>query len=95
MSADNWSICPRCKKQVELEAKIQGEKAELSYGKVPPYEYLTLLQLANKPLKLQETLREDYEIRICPDGLFYVSYFGQCDKCGLKFSYKYKENISF
>ncbi len=94
MSADNWAICPKCKRNDEAEMVKRWEKAKSAYGKIPPDEYLVLLQKANQPIKEVETLREDYELGIDSNGLFNISYSAHCDKCGLKFTHNYKENIS-
>lgn len=41
-----------------------------------------------------ETFREDYEIRIDETGNFAVDYYGGCDKCGLKHTFKHSEKVS-
>jgi len=46
-----------------------------------------------KPNELKETLREDYEIGIDEDGLFYVNYGGRCDECGLVYKFNHEEEV--
>lgn len=93
MSADNWGICPKCKKANEEADKKRilalGEK----YGKVPADEYIRLAKEANKPTHLENTLREDYEIYTNEDGDFYVSYSCFCSVCGYKYNFKHEEQL--
>lgn len=89
MSADNWATCPKCKIRVEAESNKLKLDAGKAYGKVSPEEYLVLFETANKPVKLDDTLREDYEIGITSDGKFYASYGGAC-QCGFSFSFKHE-----
>lgn len=92
MSADNWAICPKCQKvEDDKHAKIV-EKAETSYGKIPVDEYLNLLEKSRQPVKLDFTLREDYEIGI-QDNEFYVKYKSNCKVCGFSYEYKYDKRI--
>ena len=94
MSADNWGICPKCKK-LELQHKKQLEEdARKLYGKISPEDYLQLLKEIPDKKALDETLREDYEIGVDSHGEFYISYGCHCDKCGVKHSFNYKEQLS-
>ena len=85
MSADNWSICPKCKDEM-------GKKLEDSYGKISQDEYQ---QLLNKTAKYSNdrTLREDYSIFTDENGLFQIIYLCRCDRCGFKYTYKYTEQL--
>lgn len=86
MSADNWATCPKCKQEVE-------DKAKNAYGKVSESEYLAILKAHNDTQSgLRQDLREDWEIGIY-DGVFEVSYFASCEKCGFEFSYSHKEKV--
>ena len=79
MSANNWDTCPRCKKKLEATRAKAAASAEKEYGKVPPDEYLTMVKAAKLiGGKLEQTLREDWEIGVDEDGRFYVSYSGSC-----------------
>ena len=99
MSADNWTICPKC---TENELHIIEQKKialENAYGKVSAKAYLLLVEeLTKAEEKLnneddnQYTLREDYEMGI-RNGNFYVSYRGSCGICGFSFEHKHEENI--
>jgi len=93
MSADNWAICPKCKKSEDAKQEKLRKKATAAYGKVPPDEYLKLLEAANNPQEMRETLREDYQIGVMDDGEFDIEYSAYCDKCGFKFSYKHAEDV--
>jgi len=92
MSADNWSRCPKCKiLDAEKAAKMYAE-ATASYGKASPEEYIQNLKKAQELASEspEETLREDHEIYITEDGVFFASYRGGCDVCGLEFSFKHE-----
>ncbi len=90
MSADNWTICPKCRKLKDEEKRLHLQKIKDSYGKVDEEAYLKLKETVLE--NLEDTLREDYEIEIYEDN-FLVSYSGGCSVCGFKFEYKYKEKI--
>lgn len=82
MSADNWRVCPKCKKTNESKGSL--------YGKVSEEEYLDSLN----QLKVdEETLREDYEIGIDERGEFYVDYSCRCQTCGFGFHYKHSQML--
>lgn len=85
MSADNWGVCPKCKRLAE-------QKAVSAYGKVSEEEYLATLANRDKAAK-EQNLREDYEVGTDKDGKFYVSYGCSCDKCGFSFEFNHKQNL--
>ena len=88
MSANNWSICPKCKKKNnEINAK-RIENVKKNYGVVSEDKYLELAEEAKKPIIIKETLREDYDIGVYEDGTFEVSYSCSCSVCGFKYSFK-------
>lgn len=93
MSADNWGICPRCKVTAEQKQVDLIRRAGEAYGKVQPYVYLKMRQDSEKPLVLESTFREDYEVGAYLDGTFMVSYRGACQTCGLSFDFKHECNI--
>lgn len=95
MSADNWAFCPQCVKKAEIFKEKEIKKANQSYGKVTPEEYLDLRKAAETPVDLEQTFREDYSIGVDGKGGFIVDYSGSCKVCGLKYSYKYVEQIKF
>lgn len=91
MSADNWTFCPRCLKQEEASKNKLKLQAESEYGKLPKAEYLELLKESEEPIKIKETLREDYQFFTSPDGYFTAKYSCRCDKCGFKHTFKHEE----
>ena len=93
MSADNWTICPKCKKTNDEKNKKRILAAGKKYGKIPSDVYINLVVEANKPIVIESTLREDYEIGVCEDGEFFVSYSASCSVCGFKFSFKHTEKV--
>jgi hypothetical protein len=91
MSADNWAVCPVCLGEA-LDAKAADNKvAKDAYGEAPIEEFLLLKARAELPVAMESlrTFREDYEIGMCDDGMFSVTYRGGCNTCGAKFQYAY------
>lgn len=91
MSADNWAICPRCKRRHTEIANQYLAEANDAYDKVSREEWQALIYKAegeaeNEP---SETLREDYEIYGAEYGEVIVSYSGHCNQCGLSLSFKH------
>lgn len=90
MSASNWRECPRCLDQAEKDHTKQYEEWKESYGKVPIGEYE-----ANRPNThpedVGETLREDYELGINVDGIFYMRYHSSCDSCDFEYKKEFSE----
>lgn len=87
MSADNWAVCPRCKKlEMETIAELD-RRIEQEYGKISIDDFLVLrneAQNRREGLPLQKaTFREDYEIYGAEDGGVEVNYRGSCNCCGL------------
>lgn len=92
MSADNWTICPQCRKHVDKLNDARAKAPALNYGKVTAEQYLKLVGAAKNPVPYEETLREDYEIGIvqtdCDKPSFYVSYKAACQSCTFKYEFK-------
>ncbi len=93
MSADNWTYCPKCSKQRVLTQERLDRSVEEAYGKIPQEKYMELVEARNNPPRLQDTLREDYEVGIYDAGRFFISYKAQCTVCGFTFSYRHEEEI--
>ncbi len=98
MSAENWALCPQCEKAEGENKAFRANEAKESYGKIPEAEYLELIVKNNKPIILEETLREDYEIGIFDEGLgkqLLISYSARCENedCDFKIDYKHAELI--
>lgn len=96
MSADNWTICPRCRAKVDKLNEARIAAPGLAYGKVSQDKYARLVDEAKNLIPYEDSLREDYEIGIVQGkGVpvqFYVSYSGQCD-CGFAFSFNKEQKI--
>jgi hypothetical protein len=93
MSADNWTICPKCFKKLNDEWNEKTKKLQLQYGKISKEKYDKLSnEIKNGTPRVPETLREDYDIGIYKDK-FIIKYIAQCTKCDFKFDYKYSEII--
>ena len=93
MSADNWCICPKCKKKNDALNKQRILDAAKQYGVIPADEYIALAKDASKPIEIEDTFREDYDIGVYPDGSFLVSYRGQCTVCNAE--YAFGEEVKF
>ena len=95
MGADNWGICPKCKNLNDENNRKRVLDVGKKYGKIPAEEYIKLAAEANKPIKLETTLREDYEIGTDLDGEFSVNYSCSCSVCGFKHQFKHTEVLNF
>lgn len=90
MAADNWARCPQCainyRKKIEERWKILHD----NYGKIRPEQfYKEFEEMESTPKNLKETtLREDWDMGITDDGMFYASYKASCSVCGFKFSFE-------
>lgn len=93
MSADNWGVCPQCKKLNDEKNKKRILDVVKKYGKVPPDEFVQLSKEANKPIMLEEHLREDYELGVGENGFFEVSYRCSCDVCGFEHSFEHTKQL--
>ncbi len=91
MSADNWCICPKCKKKNDQANADRILHVAEQYGKIPADEYVALAKAANKPIEIVETFREDFNIGIDKDGTFSVSYTGSCQECDVYFHYEFED----
>ena len=92
MSADNWDICPICKKKKD---NLKREK----YGKIPPEEYEKLIEEFKHPdyADQDETVREDYNggPYFDNEGNWCFSGGASCEVCGTdwKIEIKAKPNL--
>lgn len=91
MGADNWAICPVCRiTAIKARQKLYA-KVSAAYGKKSQAEYAVLLAEAEKPIKLEQTMREDYGLGVGIDGMFGVSYKAHCTACQFAFGYKHEQ----
>lgn len=66
MSADNWAVCPRCKRDAASPDDFE-----------------------------EREFREDYEQHVTEVGEYFINYHGECQRCGLKHSFKHKQQLVF
>ncbi len=92
MSADNWTVCPKCLAEDERKKAAALADAAAQYGKVSADVYESDMAAARQMQikELESTFREDYELGIHNDGSFFVSYHGGCRNCDANFEYKYE-----
>lgn len=86
MSANNWTVCPKCESAHRASCdKLESELHE-SYGKVSLNEYSDLKDALTERQneELTKEMREDFEIGI-EDGVFEYSYSAYCYACNFKF----------
>ncbi len=95
MSADNWVICPKCKKENDELNKKRILDAAKKYGKIPADEYIALAKEVSKPIELEPTMREDYDIGINENGQFAIYYRCSCSECNFKYGFDYAEEKNF
>lgn len=93
MSADNWGICPKCKKNQDAVMDRNIEKVVEAYGKIPEEAYLTMKIELLAVKKTEDTLRENYELGVNEDGKFIVNYRASCSVCHFKFSYRFSKDV--
>ena len=93
MSADNWTRCPRCLKNAELEKEDFSKKAREGYGKLTSDEYEVLLLKSREPINLDDSLREDYEFYLDDDGCFTANYRATCGTCNFNFTFHHKQQV--
>jgi hypothetical protein len=79
VSADNWAICPQCKRRDERQKEARRLEVQGAYGTMPQDEWLKALQGSLQMPPLEQTLREDYDIGIGKDGQFNVDYGASCN----------------
>ncbi len=101
MSADSWTICPKCKSinPDEKPSSVLVEEVSALYGTIPHEEYDFLMYYAKKAREYPApSVREDYEMILSEwaeegYGNFTMRYSASCQLCDFKFSYSHEENI--
>ncbi len=81
MSADRWSICPKCLQK-------HDDALEAAYGKVSPTVYAGMCSQ-----ELDTNMREDWELGTDEEGKFSINYSCYCRSCGFKFEHKHEEQV--
>lgn len=91
MSADRWSVCPRCVQLAERGREAAFQKAQQAYGKVDAETYLQLIRDAEKidpsRQRMPSNLREDF-CQGLKDGNYISEYYCHCQQCGWKWSHE-------
>lgn len=100
MSADNYGICPRCRKHRKERIEKLKYEQKAGYGNLTQ-EAWSLLSKRTRALEYETNIRsldERWEIHLSGEidpPEFYVSYGCRCDVCGYEFSFQHKEIINF
>ena len=90
MGADNWRTCPQCEKLSKDTRNAKIEKANKQYGKISVDEFRAAIAEAERPVKIEESLREDYEQGIDDHVTYCVSFRASCSACGFKFHFSHE-----
>jgi hypothetical protein len=92
MSANNWRVCPACKRRLEVEQAARAQAVRDAYGKVSAEQYEEMRCAAEEVVAdlLEKTMREDWEIGTGRDGKFFVSYRAKCKNCRFDYSFKHE-----
>lgn len=94
MSANRWSVCPRCLKASKDEAAIKANLAGRAYGQVTPEKYQEMVRAAQW-VEPEPSMREDWECGIDKKaGEVYLSYFASCEKCGFEVKVEHREKVT-
>lgn len=93
MSADNWATCPRCLREATKARDKAIEAAAKSYGKLPADKWKEKSDKANRPLKIESHMREDYELGVDDTGGFLVVYYASCQDCQFEFHHRHEERV--
>ncbi|MHA2063001.1 MAG: hypothetical protein ACXABY_01335 [Candidatus Thorarchaeota archaeon] len=103
MSANRWSVCPRCENLAKASATgLEGLfiARNEAYGKVSQEEYLGLCDALTEALEkkgalstvtpLDDNLREDWEL-YRKEGKLILDYNASCQEAGCSFKFFVKE----
>lgn len=92
MSADKYSICPRCQKNADVELEKRVAKAAKAYGTVSADEFITMAQEARTVKPLEARLRQDWEIGV-DENHFSADFRCSCSVCRFEFKFKHEAKI--
>lgn len=94
MSADAWSLCPRCVYLAKKDDLANEQELIYAYGRVPLDQWTRMRDSrASKASSLEESLREDFEIGF--DGeRFFVSYGASCKVCGFTHEFTAEQDLA-
>lgn len=97
MSADSWSICPRCLKIAQQAHEGTTAKAEAMYGKVSIEDFEKIRAAAKKNIEPEDyrTFREDYEFYGAEQGEVVADYHGECANCHLELTFRTSKKLEF
>jgi hypothetical protein len=89
VSADNWSVCPRCWDDAQRKADEAKVEVMGLYGAIPVEEFDKRRDALEEPdPDTYTTFREDYEFYGADKGEVHASYRGGCSACGLSVELK-------
>jgi hypothetical protein len=93
MSADNWTVCPRCEDQRQQQIATKRAEADAAYGSVTVTEFDELRSAAETLAAVtpKQTFREDYSFSGTTSGTVEYGYVGSCSVCSLRCSFEGSE----
>lgn len=95
MSADRWSVCPRCALRTKKKKAKSRANLEAKYGKVYLAEWAKLRtkHLALIDEEMPTNFREDFEVLPLEDEEVVFQYSGSCKECKLSTKFEYTNII--
>lgn len=93
MSADNWTICPKCERVATEQNSIAQQKLDDDYGKIIREEWEARQKSVAKLLStgLRDTLSEDFSIGMRGSD-FVFRYRAYCIECSFDYACNGKEH---
>lgn len=87
MSADNWTECPQCVREIDRAFQADETLLASAYGILPLDEFDALRERVSSGPVYKSSLREDYEFWL--EGFeLNISYKCSCKECGLSFHHR-------
>ena len=93
MSPRAWGTCPACEKEARETKETEKKELAKQYGKIPPEEYIQRRTEVDKPIEVEETLRENYELGVDMDFKFTAYYRCHCENCGFEFKFEHEQEV--
>lgn len=86
MSADSWSICPRCVRAWNAETEKMREAFSKAYRKKPAEEFLAMRDAIIKrdADHMEHTLAEYSSYDMSEEGMVQFDYSAYCRQCNLE-----------
>ena len=87
------TVCPICLCRARNRKRKLLESLQKEYGKISLEEFKSKLSLAEIPIDVGISLKEEYQIHTSDAGIFMVNYYTYCRFCGFNFRFEHKQEI--